>query len=346
MLRTSSKGRLPSANTFVWALLLVCVIACAFVILAVMNKHPHELAEKRFERLTRSPLLYTEVASTVSSPMIQPNPPTNSNSNSNIGQTTAKPLSESKLMSIPGFHLPGALRKPEAVLSTGKPTDIDKLVATMESKLKAQNPKDTVVPPADYTQHEIRHSRFDHAIDYTPWAPFANTHKSKPFDKVNCPPFPENGYPKTYNLKQLLDNWNTDSTEIPTFHYDSLCHFDYMNSTQLQYAYNYRESDLPFVIYNHPQVDEVVRKWSDLDYMHGKLGSKKYHTETSESNHFMYWRGGRNQRLRNGQKWKAPTGSISVKFEDWLRTATKGQNMTLDERGHQYFRVSSDPDNT
>jgi hypothetical protein len=30
-----------------------------------------------------------------------------------------------------------------------------------------------------------------------------------------------------YNMMNILGNWNTDSTEIPNFHYDSLCHFNH-----------------------------------------------------------------------------------------------------------------------
>ncbi len=55
-------------------------------------------------------------------------------------------------------------------------------------------------------------------------------------------------------------------------HYDTLCHFDYANETQRESAYLYRAAEVPFVVYNIPEVDAVVKKWSDVDYMHGLLG--------------------------------------------------------------------------
>jgi len=143
----------------------------------------------------------------------------------------------------------------------------------------------------------------------------------------------------------ILNNWNSDNTEIPAFHYDTLCHFDYQNQTELDYAFTYREREVPFIVYNIPEVDAVSKKWNDLDYMQRRLGRKSYRTETSKDNHFMYWRGGSNIIEKNGQKWKPPTGLVSLTFEDWIETAVKGQNKSLDSRVHQYFRVSSDMGN-
>jgi 4-hydroxy-tetrahydrodipicolinate synthase len=50
----------------------------------------------------------------------------------------------------------------------------------------------------------------------------------------------------------ILNNWNSDNTEIPAFHYDTLCHFDYQNQTELDYAFTYREREVPFIVYNIP----------------------------------------------------------------------------------------------
>lgn len=102
--------------------------------------------------------------------------------------------------------------------------------------------------------------------------PFGNSHSSKAFESVNCPLLPSQDYPRKYNMTTILSNWNPDSTEIPPLHFDSLCHFNYSDPTQLQQAYDYREAEVPFVIYNVPEVDDVVRKWSSLEYLQEKLG--------------------------------------------------------------------------
>lgn len=148
-------------------------------------------------------------------------------------------------------------------------------------------------------------------------------------------------------MLDVTNNWNTDNTDIPPSHYDSLCHFNYLNETQLKQAYNYRKAEKPFVVYNIPELDMTVRKWNDIDYLHKRLGQKLYRTETSESNHFMYWKNAQGPFLRTkeGKRWKPPTHIINVNFEKWLELAVKGQNKTLEERDHQYFRVSSDAGN-
>lgn len=193
----------------------------------------------------------------------------------------------------------------------------------------------------------IGHSELEKKRDFKAWIPFANTHSSRPMEMINCPQFPPPGYPTAYSMIDITNNWNTDNTDIPPTHYDSLCHFDYQNKSQQTAAYNYREAELPFVAYNIPELDEVAKKWSNVDYLQKMLGTKKYRTETSDNNHFMYWRnaGGGFLRSAAGKAWTAPTAIINEQFESWLELAVRGQNKSLDVRKHEYFRVSSDGEN-
>ena len=105
----------------------------------------------------------------------------------------------------------------------------------------------------------------------------------------------------------LLNNWGPDDTNIPAMHYNSLCYFDYQNPKDYEKALNYRKAEKPFIVYNMPEVNEVVKKWSDLDYLKLKLKSTKYKSETSPDNHFMYWankKRGKKIKDRYGNSWK------------------------------------------
>ena len=61
----------------------------------------------------------------------------------------------------------------------------------------------------------------------------------------------------------------------------------------------------------------------------------------------MYWMNARQPFLRTevGKKWKPPTDVVEMTFEKWLEHAIKGQNKTLDNRVHEYFRVSGNDKN-
>ena len=186
-----------------------------------------------------------------------------------------------------------------------------------------------------------KHSKALEEKDFVPWAPFANTHESKSFHPASCPEHPLEGYPAAYHMSEIVENWNPDNTEIPPFHYDTLCHFDRQNETEYNYAMNYRRAEVPFVVYNIPEVDEVVKKWNNLDYLQRKLGYNKYRTELSTSNHFMYWNSAGSKK-KTYKDWKPPTGISQTTFEKWMEIAVKGQNVSQENRIHQYFRVSSD----
>jgi hypothetical protein len=155
---------------------------------------------------------------------------------------------------------------------------------------------------------------------------------------IDCPDTPPDNYPITYDMKRLLDNWNPDLTDIPPTHFDSICRFDYQ--TEFNKALNYRNAEKPFVVYNVPEVDEVVKKWSDLDYLNKLVGPHtKYHAETSSNNHFMYWRKKSKKRMEQ-LKFKPPTGKIPISFPDWLEVAVTNHNKTLVDREHLYFRIT------
>ena len=104
----------------------------------------------------------------------------------------------------------------------------------------------------------------------------------------------------------LLNNWGTDDTNIPKIHYNSLCYFDYQRDYQK--AINYRMAEKPFIVYNIPVVNDLVSRWSDLDYLKSIIGNGWYRSETSKDNHFMYWShvsgAAYKYKDRNGNPWK------------------------------------------
>jgi hypothetical protein len=186
-------------------------------------------------------------------------------------------------------------------------------------------------------------SRQNKAI--SPDNPFASDHSSTSFEEPHCPPTPPSGYPKTYPMKSILDNWNTDDTIIPPIHFNSLCRFDYQSPSGQEKAMAYRKAEVPFLVFNHPEVDAVVGKWKDLDYLSKRAGvMATYKTETSPDNHFMYWKHTRREeefKGQDGKPWVPPTGDVKMTFGEWIEKAVRTHNETIEDRDHYYFRISS-----
>jgi hypothetical protein len=185
------------------------------------------------------------------------------------------------------------------------------------------------------------HSHYTFAEQYAPHLPFANQHNSTAFELPSCPDIPPSRdvYPRTYSILDITNNWSPESTDIPAFHFDSLCHFNYQIMSERTKAEAYRKAEMPFILYNMPELNEVVERWKDLSYLEDKLGSTtKHRTETSSDNHFMYWSGGKTS--RQYPQWKPSTAVAKYTFRQWLEVAVHGQNRSLNDREHLYFRAT------
>ena len=75
---------------------------------------------------------------------------------------------------------------------------------------------------------------------------------------------PSENYPPLETLGDMLKRWPQDSIDDPPNQIvERLMHFDYSNETERQMALNYRKAELPFKVYNVPDVDAATIKWTD-----------------------------------------------------------------------------------
>uniref|UniRef100_A0A7S1UB23 JmjC domain-containing protein n=3 Tax=Phaeomonas parva TaxID=124430 RepID=A0A7S1UB23_9STRA len=180
------------------------------------------------------------------------------------------------------------------------------------------------------------------------WALFprgeiSDTGHTSPFEQVECPDVPEEGYPRSYPILNVTSNWPPDDTRVPKQHYGSLCRFDY--ETELDKCFAYRDAEVPFVVYNVPAVEETAAKWSDLKYLDGRLGGSNFRTEHSKDNHFMYWQKPRSKSSleeleKQSGKWESPTTITKMDFRTWMTRALEGEDVNKELHSeHYYFRV-------
>jgi hypothetical protein len=138
----------------------------------------------------------------------------------------------------------------------------------------------------------------------------------------------------------LINNWSPDDTAIPETHYYALCRFDYQ--TEYAKAEAYRDAEVPFQLYNVPEMTDVAARWADPTYLRRRLGRTKYKSEASNpggdinngANHFMY---------TNGRATKnPPIKNVKLSWEDWLRKVDEGKNKSIFEPDSRfYFRFSA-----
>ena len=96
------------------------------------------------------------------------------------------------------------------------------------------------------------------------------------YPKVLPQPPLDGTYPPLQPLQQLLSNWpqndDYDITNGNTIS-ETLLHFDYQNPRELEMARRYRDAELPFKLYNIPDVTAAAHKWQDDDYIGRMFGS-------------------------------------------------------------------------
>ena len=99
----------------------------------------------------------------------------------------------------------------------------------------------------------------------------SNFNSPEYYDVNSCPYDPPRNYPRVWSAQEILQNWQYNATleTMPSEVYQGLCVFDY--EKELDKAWKYKNSDLPFVLTNTPEVNDVVQKWHKAGYVENLL---------------------------------------------------------------------------
>jgi hypothetical protein len=96
-------------------------------------------------------------------------------------------------------------------------------------------------------------------------------------------PTPTEEYPHLETLEEMMKRWPQDSIDDPPDTIvEHLMHFDYSNEKEREMALNYRNAELPFKVYNVPDVDAATIKWTDEYVTAGFDGGKSYFFSESQ----------------------------------------------------------------
>ncbi len=119
--------------------------------------------------------------------------------------------------------------------------------------------------------------------------------------------------------------------------FDSLEHLDFSDEAQRQRAIKLRNLQVPFVVYNVPNLNDVVSKWKNTEDLIRRFGQKTYQATTSHANHLMFYRGAKGVIGPHGQDaWNEALRSKSLELgheaDDNLSPSRKVVSGTPEEK--------------
>lgn len=146
-------------------------------------------------------------------------------------------------------------------------------------------------------------------------------------------------YPSYISLLNVIQNWNPDNPDPPRVFKETLQHFNYSNEEERRIAEIFRNAELPFKLYDIPEVDGVTGLWTD-EYLAERVGDVRPKVEKSNNNHFMYWT---HKKHMKDKTWKPPTEIVNdMPFTDWRALARAAdENKLKNDSAHFYFMASS-----
>ena len=148
-------------------------------------------------------------------------------------------------------------------------------------------------------------------------------------------------YSMQSSLLDAVVSWNPDDPEVPVDFTETIRIFDYSNITERNMAMNIRNLELPFKLFNVPDVALVVDKWTDEYLLDMMKDDKAINTITSKSNHFMFWRKSKEKGI--SQSAKRPVGRSDMSFKEWLALAKRADREKLPPHAAHYYFRKNDP---
>jgi hypothetical protein len=244
-------------------------------------------------------------------------------------------LKEGKLDALLGTSYGPGNKPSEADIAKHKELLREKIVL-------ARPPPQKPAVPLPQISHEIAHTTglmtrpsvhsgilWPKLLDKTPAYKIPNDMAAQPADD----------YPQYASLLSTIEAWNPDNPDRPAVFIEKLQHFNYSDPKEREIAGRYRDAEVPFKLYNVPEVDVITQKWTD-DYLTGIFEKEAHRVEVADANHFMFWTHGSMKNI--DPKWKPPTETIKMSFTEWRKIAAEADKSKLrNDTKHYYFHANA-----
>ncbi|KAL7478642.1 hypothetical protein ACHAW6_004396 [Cyclotella cf. meneghiniana] len=162
------------------------------------------------------------------------------------------------------------------------------------------------------------------------------------YPKIMDEPPMDGSYPPMEPMKKIFETWGQDDLDDPPETIvEVLQHFDYMSKWQMEAALKFRDLELPFKVYNVPEVIAAGRKWTD-EYLSEHFAKDddftppKMRSTISKSvdNFFAFY---------YPDRWNTellgPTPSVDIDwtFDKWARHAVYADETGLSSNSKHYY---------
>jgi len=150
----------------------------------------------------------------------------------------------------------------------------------------------------------------------------------------------DGSYPPLKPLGEIMKHWPQDDVDHPPEVFqEELLHFDYMDLDQRDIAVKFRDYELPFKVYNVPELVTANLKWTD-DYLTSHFDSfqKTIHgtCQESDDNFFSFFR---NENWRVEVMGPPPSLDNDLPFKTFAKHARYADNVGLDaNEKHLYWQ--------
>ena len=176
-------------------------------------------------------------------------------------------------------------------------------------------------------------------VDYTKWRyRYPELMARPPVDDPSL-------YPPLQTLGRILNRWPQDDLDRPPdVLEEALMHFDYSDPMERAAAVRFRDAELPFKVYNVPELDAATAKWADDDYVGRQFAGHKIHGVAQEStDHFFSFF--RNDNWNVEVMGPPPSVDTDFSFTQWARHARFADTFGLDPQSTHYYWQSGVPQN-
>jgi hypothetical protein len=155
-------------------------------------------------------------------------------------------------------------------------------------------------------------------------------------------------YPHLSPLRELLKTWPTTDLSVSTNTEEKLPRFDFSNENEMKEALDLRMKEVPFKVYNIPDLAQVGELWND-DYLRSQMADHAFKVKESEGNFFMWHDAAKMRKAGNisAAVLAMHTKPSSMPFDSWLKHAHEADETLLSpEKHHYYLETGTTVDNS